>query len=174
MMTTCYTIISRDDLYDAMYLPGQIRLYKQLILNREYGVGYTHASAEELDTNLHAAEIRLDAALRAIQASIDSVGVTDSLTRHANLTLVQAVRYLDSRYCNYNEDAVGLYFAVDILPRLGERSLWAYLEVEPEGWVVRALRMEPASIPGREIRTGRIVRSFGEHIAWTGYERLPK
>lgn len=173
-MTTCYTIISRDDLYDAMYLPGKIRLYEQQILNREYGEGYIYASAEELDTNLHAAEIRLDAALRAIQASIDSVGVTDSLTRHANLTLVQAVRYLDGCYCNYNEDAVGLYYAVDILPRLGERSLWAYLEVEPEGWVVRALRVEPASIPGREIRTGRILRSFGEHITWTGYERLPK
>lgn len=173
-MTTCYAIISRDDLYDAMYLPGQIRLYKQRIMNREYGEGYIYASAEELDTNLHAAEIRLDAALRAIQASIDSVGVTDSLTRHANLTLVQAVRYLDGCYWNYNEDAVGLYYAVDILPRLWERSLWAYLEVEPEGWVVRALRVEPASIPGREIRTGRIVRSFGEHITWTGYERLPK
>lgn len=173
-MTTCYTIISRDDLYDAMYLPGQIRLYKQRIRNREYGEGYIYVSAEELNTNLHAAEIRLDAALRAIQASIDSVGVTDSLTRHANLTLVQAVRYLDGCYCNYNEDAVGLYYAVDILPRLGERSLWAYLEVEPEGWVVHALRVEPASIPGREIRTGRIERSFGDHITWTGYERLPK
>lgn len=173
-MTTCYTIISRDDLYDAMYLPGKIRLYEQQILNREYGEGYIYASAEELDTNLHAAEIRLDAALRAIQASIDSVGVTDSLTRHANLTLVQAVRYLDGCYCNYNEDAVGLYFTVDILPRLGTDSIWAYLEVEPEGWVVRALRVGPASIPGREIRTGRIERSFGEHITWTGYERLPK
>ena len=130
-MTTCYTIISRDDIYDAMYLPGKIRLYKQLILNREYGEGYIYASAEEMDTNLHAAEVRLDTALRAIQAAIDNAGAAGPLTRHANLTLVQAVRYLDGCYCNYNEDAVGLYYAVDILPRLGERSLWAYLEVEP-------------------------------------------
>lgn len=122
-MTSCYTIISRDGLYDAMYLPGQIRLYKQLILNREYGDGYTHGSIEDLNEDLHAAEVRLDAVLRAIQAAIDNAGAAGPLTRHANLTLVQAVRYLDGCYCNYNEDAVGLYYAVDILPRLGERSL---------------------------------------------------
>ena len=72
------------------------------------------------------------------------------------------------------KDAVGLFFAVDILPHLEKESIWAYLEVIPEEWVVRDLRIEPASEPGHEIHCGRVVRSFGTHITWSGYEHLPK
>ena len=146
---------------------------KKLLANHEYGDGYSYDNAVELLDRIRSSEEKLGAALATIQAAIDNAGATGPLTRHANLMLVQAVRHLDCCYCNYSEDAVGLFFAVDILPRLGEKSLWAYLEVEPEGWVVRDLRIEPASDPGKEIRSGRIMRSFGERVTWLGYERLP-
>ncbi len=171
---TTDAIIDSEHIYHALYLPGYIKRLEKALTNHEYGNGYVYKDEIEIRNLLSAAKTQLHQALDAIQDIINSVNVANLPAKHANLALRDAIRYLDGRYCNYNEDAVGLFFAVDILPHLEKESIWAYLEVIPEGWVVRDLRIEPASEPGYEIHCGRIVRSFGTHITWSGYEHLPK
>lgn len=172
--TTC-SMINREAIYDALCLPSYICNYKDAINAHEYGDRNGYSSKAELLDELRHAEEQLNVAQHTIQSSIDDATSDDLDTEDAHQRLIGAIRYLDARYCNYNENAVGLYFAVDILPRSEKLSLWAYLEVTPEGWTVDALRVEPSASPAHEIRKGRIVSPyFGREIRWTGTECFPK
>lgn len=168
-------MINRDTIYDALCLPSHIRNYKDAINTHAYGDGYAYTNRAELLDKLRRAEEQLNATQRNIQSAIDSASPNNPNTEGAHRRLIDAIRHLDAWYCNYNENAVGLFFAVDILPHAENRSLWAYLEVAPEGWKVDALCVEPAAKPACEIRKGRIVSPyFGREICWTGTKQFPK
>lgn len=169
-------VVDREVLHNALCLPWYIKHYKESLANHEYGEGYVHVSAEKLQSRLGTAEGKLAEAHALIQRMID-----DAIDRSAapipcestaTQRLLAAVQYLDNRYC-HREDAPGLFFAVDIMPHRSAYSVWAYLEIAPEGWHLRELLVDCASQPGEEIRTGRILRSFGAHITWSrSRERL--
>lgn len=164
-------VVDREALYDALCLPWYIENYKERLDNHEYGEGYTYESAEELQSRLRTAEGQLTEAHALIQRTIDDAidcsAVPISYDPTASRRLLAAIRYLSDRYC-HSEDAPGLFFAVDIMQHQSENSVWACLEITPEGWCLRKLFVDCASQPGEEIRIGRIMRSFGAHITWSG------
>ena len=169
-------VVDREALYNALCLPWYVESYKEKLANHEYGEGHVYESAEELQSRLRTDEGRLARVHALIQRTID-----DAIDRSAapilhdptaSRRLIAAIRYLRNCYC-HSEDAPGLFFAVDIMQHQSAYSVWAYLEITPEGLCVRNLYVDCASQPGEEIRTGRILRSFGAHITWSrSYERL--
>ena len=164
-------VVEREVLYDALCLPCYIENYKEQLANHEYGEGYTYEKAGELQSRLRTAVGQLAEAHALIQRTIDDAidrsAAPISYDPTASQHLLAAIRYLSSRYC-HSEDALELFFAVDIMQHQSEYSVWAYLEITTEGWALRNLLVDRASEQDEEMRKGRIVRSFGAHITWSG------